>query len=235
MESSFILHVDSLSILDKMDDEMAGQFIKALYEYQLTGKLPELNFTLDIALTPFVNQFKRDSNKYETICERNRINGSKGGRPKKETEINPKNPPGLLETQKTQMKRTKPKKAYSKSNSNSKKDNKKKIKQKDFYSEYSFFKKKFAKRWYDEFIPLKKRKKASTTERQLNSQLKKIAKLSKNNYSIAFEILNKSINSGWTDFYPLNGSNIKAKPPNTNGSHNTSLKKQKFIRAHKTV
>ena len=198
-----------------MDNEMSGKFIKALYQYQLTGELPELDFTLDIALTPFINQFKRDSNKYEIICERNKINGSKGGRPKKETEINPKNPVGYSETQKTQMKRTKPKKAYSKSDS--KKDNKKKINKKDFYFKYSFFKKDFDQIWFDEFLPLKKRKKASISDRQLNSQLKKIKELSKNNYKTALEMLEKSVNAGWTDFYPLNGSYNKSKPNNSKG------------------
>lgn len=214
---------------------MSGKFIKALYQYQLTGELPKLDFTLDIAITPFINQFKRDSTKYLALCEKNKINGKKGGRPKEEIEKNPKNPVGYSETQKTQMKRTKPKKPYNKSKSKNKKDNKKKINKKDFYFKYSFFKKDFDQIWFDEYLPLKKRKKASITDRQLNHQLEKIKKLSKDNYKTALEILEKSVNAGWTDFYPLNGSYNKSTPNNSSGSHNTGLKKQKFTRSHKTV
>ena len=58
----------------------------------------------DIIVKPIWNFVKSQlinmENKYnENIVERNKINGSKGGRPK--TETNPKNPMGLNETQKT--------------------------------------------------------------------------------------------------------------------------------------
>jgi hypothetical protein len=58
---------------------------------------------MDMAVTPFINQFKRDGQKYESIVERNKSNGLKGGRPKNLNE--PK------ETQKTQWVIEKPKKA----------------------------------------------------------------------------------------------------------------------------
>jgi hypothetical protein len=61
MKSSFILHLDALSILNRMSDDMAGRFIKIIYEYQKTGVLPELDLALDMAITPFINQFERDN------------------------------------------------------------------------------------------------------------------------------------------------------------------------------
>lgn len=90
-KNSFLLHIDSLVILDKMTNEQAGIFIKILYEYKKTGELPELDFAMNMAVTPFINQFSRDDSKYEKVVERNRDNGSKGGRPKE-----PKKPSGLL-------------------------------------------------------------------------------------------------------------------------------------------
>ena len=45
---------------------------------------------IKVAFSPFKNQFIRDEKKYESIVERNRINGLKGGRPSK-----PKEPTGL--------------------------------------------------------------------------------------------------------------------------------------------
>jgi len=122
MKTSFILHLDSLVILEKMPDDIAGKFIKILYEYHKTGELPEMDFAMTMAVTPFVNQFVRDSKKYLNTVERNKINGLKGGRPKKPTE-----------TQKTQSVNLKPKKADSdkdndkESDSNNEKENIKEI------------------------------------------------------------------------------------------------------------
>jgi len=93
-KNSFILHIDSLVILDKMTNEQAGQFIKLIYEYQKTGKIEVSDFAMQMAITPFLNQFERDNEKYENIVERNRGNGFKGGRPKNPKE--PKKPNGLI-------------------------------------------------------------------------------------------------------------------------------------------
>ena len=78
-----------------------------------------------------------------------------------------------------------------------------------FYSEFDFFKNDFQNIWNNEFIPLKKKKKASTSERALKSQLTKIKELSNNNYDFAVKILEKSVNSGYTDFYPLKESDLQ--------------------------
>lgn len=82
MKKSFILYIDSLIILDKMRDAQAGLFIKTIYQYQKTGELPTLDFAMEMALTPFINQFKRDSEMYQKKSEINAINGSKGGKRK---------------------------------------------------------------------------------------------------------------------------------------------------------
>lgn len=99
MKKSFILHVDSLSVLDELTNEQAGVLFKAIKDYQ-NGLIPELDFGLRMAFLPFENQFKRDAESYDKTCLRNKENGSKGGRPKKPTQ-----------TQKTQVVISKPKKA----------------------------------------------------------------------------------------------------------------------------
>ena len=105
-KKSFILHIDSLSILDKMNNEQAGIVFKAIYYYQTTGECPELDFAMDMAFTPFLNQFIRDDEKYNVFKSKQVENGKKGGRPKNpslksETQTNPKNPSLLDETQKS--------------------------------------------------------------------------------------------------------------------------------------
>lgn len=98
MKKTFILHVDSLSILDDMTNEQKGILFDAIYKYQL-GQNVELDFAMKMAFAPFKNQFVRDDESYQNVVERNRLNGKSGGRPKNN---NPKNPVGFLETQKTQ-------------------------------------------------------------------------------------------------------------------------------------
>lgn len=78
MNKSFILHLDSLQVLDKMTDEQSGKFIKAIYHYQSTGELPVLDFGLDMAITPFINQFKRDKKKWEEEKQNRSYNGRIG-------------------------------------------------------------------------------------------------------------------------------------------------------------
>lgn len=112
---SFILHKDSLLILDELTDEQAGKLFKAISNYQ-NGIEVDLDFGLRMAFAPFKNQFVRDLERYNEKCERNKSNGNKGGRPKKdETEINPKNPVGYLETQANPKNPNEP---YNKNNSN---------------------------------------------------------------------------------------------------------------------
>ena len=81
-KNSFVLHLDSLSILDEMPDEMAGQFLKILYKFKNTGELPKMDFAMKIAVTPFVNQFRRDDEKYGNTVEKRSLAGSKGGKQK---------------------------------------------------------------------------------------------------------------------------------------------------------
>ena len=92
---SFIIHHDSLDIINKLSDEQAGRLLKAIKAYQL-GEDYEADFTTDLIFTPFKAQFERDNEKYLKIVERNKNNGLKGGRPKtKENPEEPKKPSGF--------------------------------------------------------------------------------------------------------------------------------------------
>jgi len=99
-KKSFILHLDSLRIHDKLSDEQLGKLFRAMILFQ-NGEDFELDFALDLAFESFKNQFIRDNEKYDEFAKKQSDNGKKGGRPKK-----PK------ETQKTQAFLDKPKKAY---------------------------------------------------------------------------------------------------------------------------
>jgi len=82
-KNSFILHQDSLVILDKMTDEQAGQFIKIIYKFHKDGESNlKLDFAMEMAISPFLNQFKRDKIKYKNVCEARKLAGSAGGKQK---------------------------------------------------------------------------------------------------------------------------------------------------------
>lgn len=69
---SFIVHHDSLNVLDDLTDEQAGLLFKAIKAYQLNDDI-ELDALTKVAMSPFKNQFDRDAEKYEKLCEKNRL------------------------------------------------------------------------------------------------------------------------------------------------------------------
>jgi len=118
MKKSLILHLDSLLILDEISDEQAGKLFKAIKNYH-SNSINELDEITKLIFIPFKNQFVRDEEKYINICNKNKTNGLKGGRPK--TQVNPNEPKkanGLIENP------NEPKKADSKNDSDSKSENK---------------------------------------------------------------------------------------------------------------
>ncbi len=76
-KTSFILHLDSLVILDEMTNEQKGILFNAIYKYNL-GEEIELDFAMKMAFTPFKNQFIRDEDKWSDIKEGKSISGRKG-------------------------------------------------------------------------------------------------------------------------------------------------------------
>jgi len=80
-KKSFLLHIDSLDILDDLTNGQAGVLFKAIKAYQHNEDFP-LDSVVKIAFSPFKNQFFRDDEKYEETCKRRAIAGSKGGKQK---------------------------------------------------------------------------------------------------------------------------------------------------------
>ena len=123
MKKSILLYTDTLRVLEELDDKQSGilfKCIKAFYE--------EDNDTLGImlrdpiirvAFVPFRESFERNRKKYEAVCERNRKNGSNGGRPRKTQN----NPVGFLETQNNPKNLDSESDSKSDSESDSKSDN----------------------------------------------------------------------------------------------------------------
>ena len=98
-KKSVLLYCDLIHTIEKMDDKTAGEFFKHYLRYINDLNPKTDNPLVDIVFESVKQNLKRDLKKWESRAERSRLNGTKGGRPKK-----PK------ETQKTQQVILKPKK-----------------------------------------------------------------------------------------------------------------------------
>lgn len=87
-KTSFILHHDTLSVINELTDEQAGKIIKEILAYseylnnQKEAKKPNgLSGLLNAVFHPFREQLNRDFEQYLAISIKNAENGKKGGRP----------------------------------------------------------------------------------------------------------------------------------------------------------
>jgi hypothetical protein len=93
-KSSFILYFSYRKHLALLSDEECGKLLMALFDYAENGQAPDLTGATAMAFSFIQDQMERDASKYAAVCERNRKNGAKGGRPPKATksEHNPEKP-----------------------------------------------------------------------------------------------------------------------------------------------
>ena len=85
-KKSFLLYCDQQGVFNKLPDEIAGKLIKHIFAYVNDENPPCDDLLLTIAFEPIKTQLKRDLRKYEVYIEKQKENGAKGGRPKKEEE-----------------------------------------------------------------------------------------------------------------------------------------------------
>lgn len=95
-KQSFLLYCDLIKVVEKLPEKKAGQLFLHILRY-VNDLNPETDdLMINIAFEPVKLQLKRDLKKYESICDRNKNNGLKGGRPEKENPKEPKKPSGLF-------------------------------------------------------------------------------------------------------------------------------------------
>lgn len=87
LSDTFILYCSWADIIDDLSDEEAGQLFKALFAYVNNSEMPDFRrgSGLAIAFKSIVKQIDVNLKKYTMRCETNRLNGAKGGRPKRAT------------------------------------------------------------------------------------------------------------------------------------------------------
>ncbi len=99
-KKSFIIYCDQQGLFNQLPDEIAGKLIKHIFAYVNDENPVSTDLLINIAFEPIKLQLKRDLRKYDEYIDKQRVNGSKGGRPTKPNE-----------TQITQAFFNKPKKA----------------------------------------------------------------------------------------------------------------------------
>ncbi len=79
-KKSFLMYRDYGDVFESMSDEDAGLLIKALFAHE-EGRDVALEGQIRATFMLLAKQLDRDRTNYEAMCERNRANGRKGGRP----------------------------------------------------------------------------------------------------------------------------------------------------------
>lgn len=104
-KKNFLLEKEQQEVFETLTDEEAGKLIKGIFRYLNTGD-SGLTGMMNAIFIPIKKSIDKNEENYKKICERNRENGLKGGRPKKETEEKPSGFSGL--ENKTQQNPKKP-------------------------------------------------------------------------------------------------------------------------------
>ena len=84
-KNSFLIYLDYEEQFNLLSNEELGQLMRAIMQYEKTGKEAELNGMLKMAFSFIKTQLDKDREKYNEVCEKNKRNGAKGGRPKKDS------------------------------------------------------------------------------------------------------------------------------------------------------
>ena len=76
---SFVMYMDWYEVVSMLDDKQAGALVKALYEFEVNGKVPKLDQITAVAFTVMKSTLERDRKKWEETTQKRRENASKGG------------------------------------------------------------------------------------------------------------------------------------------------------------
>lgn len=201
-KKGFVLYADIIHTVKKLSKEDQAELFVHILEYVNDLNPKTDNMIVDLVFEPIKQQLKRDLEKYRKRAERARENGQRGGRPKEEN--NPENPVGYLETQSVAKKPKKP---------DTVKDNvtvnvKDKVTVKDNVillekeTKYKFnFKQKlidygFHLNLIEDWLKVRKDKKASNTETALNKFIYQVELSGKDKN----EILKICVEKSWKGF-----------------------------------
>jgi len=181
-KKTFVAYSNWMATFEKLTDEEAGRLIKHLFRYvnDLDPEPPDR--MTELVFEQFRQILKVDLGKWESIRERNKINGSKGGRPKKNKE--PKKPTGLNGNPK------KPRKA---DNDN---DNDNELSKDNNINPFDLV----VQDWFEY---KKERKESYKTEKSKAAFITKLERFSNTDPDIARQIVDNSMANNWAGIFEL--------------------------------
>ena len=106
MKDSFVIYTKFEEQISLLSDAQAGVLFRALMCYQMDKEMPKMDGMTNMLFTIIRQQIDFDNEKYQAVCERNKNNGSGGGRPSKSLENKgnkPKKPSGLFGLEKNEV------------------------------------------------------------------------------------------------------------------------------------
>lgn len=202
-KKTLILFTELKEVFDTLSDEQAGQLIKAIFEYEQTNILPDLQGLLKIVFIPIRQSIDRNRIKYENVCEKNKENIGK-----RWNKNNTKNTSGKIGINKNTKNTDKDKDKDSDKDNESVKD-----KEKDIIGDSP---KTPLELKFMEFVNYRKATKKPIRNESMESFKKQLWTLSGQNEQTAIEILEQSIANGYQGIFELkNNKNTKnGKPTN---------------------
>lgn len=94
-KKGFVLYKSFYDAIEDLTLTQKGMLLDAIFLYQISGEEPSKKSEVYLAFKFIKIQLDIDAEKYTKVIERNRVNGSKGGRPKGSSN-KPKKPSGLF-------------------------------------------------------------------------------------------------------------------------------------------
>lgn len=185
---SFILHFDSLDVIEELTDEQAWKLLKKMKSYHNGNTYDPKDKLIDILFIQFKNQFDRDIQKYDKTCERNKNNVGK--RWNKEDTKNTSGISGI----KSNTKNT-----YNDSKSDNDNDSKNKSDSKTIQSLTVVVEKTELELLLIEFKRARAKLRKPMTDKAMDLLLKKLSEYSEQEQ---IEMLEEAIEKWWQSVYP---------------------------------
>lgn len=79
----FLFNLEWVEVLMGYPKEVRYEVYDAIMRYVQSGEIPELKPTAKMAFSFIKKEIDYNDEKYQSVCDRNKANGKKGGRPKK--------------------------------------------------------------------------------------------------------------------------------------------------------
>lgn len=220
-KNNFIMYESWTDTILNLPSELKCEVIDALIKYARGEDISEYGQAAKAIILPWCKEIDSNTEKYEETCEKRKENGRKGGLKKAENVA--KDSKCLANGSKTKQMVSKNYQNLhdNESDSVSESDNesvsvndlketpsesvcKKKTSKKE--SPVYFPQDELLEKTFQDYIEMRKRKRAPLTDHAMDLAIKHLTELSGGDNNKAVKILENSIRNSWTDVYPLKDS-----------------------------